>query len=66
MTVSLNRIESPGRTAYIKTLDTPHFTWDGDIWCLCEIQRISESEHARLMAEFGGSNFTLAFDALHP
>ncbi|MBI1265664.1 MAG: helix-turn-helix domain-containing protein [Alphaproteobacteria bacterium] len=66
MTVSLNRIESPGRTAYIKTLDTPHFTWDGDIWCLCEIQRISEAEHARLMKEFGGSNFALSFDALHP
>ncbi|KPP81543.1 MAG: hypothetical protein HLUCCA04_07030 [Oceanicaulis sp. HLUCCA04] len=64
MTISLNRIERPDGTVHVKTLDTPHFTSGGDVWCLCEIQRISEAEHARLHAEFGGDNFTLPFDAL--
>ncbi len=66
MTVSLNRIERPDGPAFIKTLDTPHFTWDGDIWCLCEIQRIDAGEHARLLQEFGGAHFALPFDGLHP
>lgn len=65
MTVSLNRIESPDGPTFIKTLDTPHFTWDGDIWCLCEIQRISATEHAKLIEEFGGAHFALPFDALN-
>lgn len=64
MTVSLNCIERPGGTVFIKTLDTPHFTWDGDIWSLCEIQRVSRQEHATLLKEFGSSNFVLPFDAL--
>lgn len=64
MTISLNRIERPEGPVYIKTLDTPHFTTDGEIWCLCEIQRITADQHAALRAEFGSDNFTLSFDAL--
>lgn len=64
MTISLNRIDRPDGPVFVKTLDTPHFTSDGDIWCLCEIQRISGAEHARLMKEFGSANFSLPFDAL--
>lgn len=64
MTISLNRIDRPDGPVFVKTLDTPHFTSDGDTWCLCEIQRISEAEHTRLMTEFGCANFSLPFDAL--
>jgi len=61
-TISLNVIaDATGQRTFIRTLDTPFFNRDGDIWCLCEIMRISENEFSRLRSEFGGSMFAIPF-----
>lgn len=36
---------SPGATVHLKTLDTPHFTSDGEIWCVSELKRIGSEEY---------------------
>ena len=65
MTISLNTLTaSDGAPVYVKTMDTPHFTADGEIWCVCEIRRIEADEHARLRESYGGSTFRVPFDAL--
>lgn len=63
LTMSLNVLGAEaGEPVYLRTLDTPHFTGDGDVWCVCEIKRIAEADYGRLRAEFGGPNFAIAFD----
>lgn len=64
MTISLNIVEGVLGATFLQTMDTPHFTSDGDIWCLCEIRRIEEQEYRRLEREFGGATLSLPFDAL--
>ena len=64
MTISVNTLEGPGGPVHIRTMDTPHFTSDGEIWCVCDIQRIDAPTLARLKDEFGGATFHLPFDVL--
>jgi len=61
-TISLNVIaDALGKAAFIRTLDTPVFTHDGDIWCLCEIKRISKGEYDGLRSDFGGPMLAIPF-----
>ena len=65
MTISVNTLQSAdGDPVHVKTMDTPHFTADGEIWCVCEIRRIGADEHERLKESYGGSTFHIPFDAL--
>jgi DNA-binding XRE family transcriptional regulator len=61
-TISLNVLrDALGQTAFIRTLDTPFFTRDADIWCLCEIKRITEAEYHSLRGQFDGPMLAIAF-----
>jgi len=64
MTVNVLNPTLPGQTTYIQTLDTPHFTVDGDIWCICEIKRIDEALYHSLVRDFGGNSLLVPFDAV--
>jgi transcriptional regulator with XRE-family HTH domain len=64
MTLSLNRIATPHGPAYIRGLDTPHFTDGGEIWCLCEIKRIGEDEYEATRSRIGGLLMALPFDSM--
>ena len=64
LTISLNVLEGSQGPVFLRTMDSPHFTAEGDVWCLSEIRRIDEADYSRMKAEFGGSTFALPFDAL--
>ncbi len=64
MTVSLNRIISPGGTVYFRGMDTPHISASGEIWCLCEIRRLTEEDYAIERRQMGGPLMSIPFDAL--
>ena len=64
MTISLNTLEGPDGPVHIRTMDTPHFTSEGEIWCVCDIQRVDAPTFERLREEFGAATFPLPFDAL--
>ncbi|MGJ3230886.1 MAG: helix-turn-helix domain-containing protein [Oceanicaulis sp.] len=64
MTISLNTLETSDGQVHVKTLDTPHFTADGDVWCVCEIRRISAERYVEEFARYGGHTFQVPFDAL--
>lgn len=65
LTISLNVLGDADSPVFLRTMDSPHFTTDGEVWCLCEIRRIEADEYHRLHRDFGGSTFSLPFDALH-
>jgi len=64
LTLSLN--ETPGREGplYFRGVDTPHFSQDGEIWCVCEIKRIERGEYESGLAQFGGPLMSVPFDNL--
>lgn len=64
MTISLNTLQSAEGRIFVKTFDTPHFTADGDIWCVCEIRRLNAEQYREEAARFGGSTFQVPFDTL--
>lgn len=64
MTISMNMVSGDSGPIFLRSMDTPHFTCDGEIWCLCEIRRIDEPEYHRLIGQFGASTFSMPFDAL--
>lgn len=65
LTITINQLETgPGRSVYLRTMDTPHITVGGEIWCVCELQRIAETTFSRLRSEFGGATLAVPFDAL--
>ena len=64
MTLSFNMLHGPDGPIHVKTLDTPHFTVDGGIWCVCEIRRISAAQFAEDTERYGGATFQVPFDAL--
>lgn len=65
LTIAVNRIEHDGEPPfYIRTMDSPHVTADGDVWCLCEIKRINASEYERLRTEYGGPMLVVPVDTL--
>ena len=64
MTISLNTIGDEDAPIHVKTLDSPHFTSDGDIWCVCELKRITQADYEGLQRDFGGSTFEIPFDGL--
>ena len=65
LTISINELKTgTEKPVYIRTMDTPHVTSGGDIWCVCEVQRIEEENYRRMEREFGGSTLSLSYDAL--
>jgi transcriptional regulator with XRE-family HTH domain len=52
----------PGSETYIQTMDTPHFTADGQIWCVCEVKRIDQTQYRRLVTEYGGNTLLIPFE----
>lgn len=62
MTMSLNTLGPVEAPIHIQTLDTPHFTADGGIWCLCEIRRVSTLDHAALAKVYGATTVSVPFD----
>nr|WP_321440276.1 helix-turn-helix transcriptional regulator [uncultured Hyphomonas sp.] len=64
MTVSLNRIQSPGGPVYFRGMDTPHISASGEIWCLCELRRLSEAEYLTELRQMGGPLLSIPYDAL--
>lgn len=57
MTTSLNVLTIGSQPIYIRTLDTPHFTAHGAIWCICDIQRITREMYHELYQTYGGPTF---------
>ena len=64
MTVSLNRIVTPEGDVFFRGLDTPYNTSSGEIWCLCEIRRLTENEYAAHKQQLGGVLLPISYDAL--
>jgi transcriptional regulator with XRE-family HTH domain len=65
LTISINELMTgPGKSVFVRTMDTPHVTSSGDIWCVCELQRIDEKSYRHLEHEFGGSTLSLSYDTL--
>lgn len=64
MTVSLNRIVTPSGPVYFRGMDTPHICSGGEIWCLCEIRRLSEDEYETSLRQMGGALMSIPFDEL--
>ena len=64
MTISLNRIFTPNGVVYFRGLDTPYFSSSGEIWCLCEIRRLTAEQYAASKSEMGGVLMPIAYDAL--
>ena len=61
-TISVNAItDAQGETVFVRTLDTPHITSDGDIWCHCEVKRIPEADYLRLVSEYRGATLIIPF-----
>lgn len=64
VTVNVLNPTVPGRTTYIQTLDTPYFSTEGEIWCVCEIRRIDETRYRRFIAECGANSLLVPFEGL--
>ena len=64
MTISLNELVTPTETIYVRCLDTPHVSSDGEIWCFCEIKRITAEEYAANKSHMGGALLPIAYDVL--
>lgn len=65
LTISINELKTGGeKPVHIRTMDTPHVTSGGDIWCVCEVQRIEEDSYRRMEHEFGGATLSLSYDTL--
>lgn len=62
MGITLNVEQLPdGGANWLRTLDTPHFTEDGDVWCLSELKRLSKDEYDSLYRQFGGPILVVPF-----
>lgn len=62
MWITLNAERLPnGQTNWLRTLDTPHFNDEGDIWCLSELKRITQAEYDTLYGQFGGPILAVPF-----
>ena len=64
MTVSLNRIHSPSGPVFFRGMDTPHISASGEIWCLCELRRLSEAEYETELRQMGSPLLSIPYDAL--
>jgi DNA-binding XRE family transcriptional regulator len=65
LAITVNRLElRDGRFSYIRTVDTPYFTSEGEVWCLCEIKRIDAGQYDSLKSQLGAATFSLPFDNL--
>lgn len=64
MTVSLNRIQSAAGPVYFRGMDTPHISASGEIWCLCELRRLSEAEYLSELRQMGVPLLSIPYDAL--
>lgn len=64
MTISLNRIQSPEGTVYFRGMDTPHVSSTGEIWCLCELRRLSEAGYADELRQMGARLVSIPYDRL--
>jgi transcriptional regulator with XRE-family HTH domain len=64
MTISLNRINAPGGTVYFRGMDTPHISANGEIWCLCELRRLSEAEYETELRQMGSPLMSIPFDTI--
>lgn len=65
MTISLNRIMTPQGEVFFRGMDTPYNSSSGEIWCLCEIQRLTAEEYAAHEKQLGGVLVPISYDALH-
>lgn len=64
MTLSLNRLDTSAGTVFFRGMDTPYLSSTGEIWCLCELKRITEEEYAAQKSQFGGTLVTISYDQL--
>ncbi|MEQ8178924.1 MAG: helix-turn-helix transcriptional regulator [Amphiplicatus sp.] len=64
MTISLNRIPTPSGLVHFRGLDTPYISSTGDIWCVCEIKRLSAEDYAENARQLGGTLVAIPYDAL--
>jgi transcriptional regulator with XRE-family HTH domain len=65
LAISVNRLETgESEDTYIRTVDTPYFTSDGEVWCLSEIKQIDANQYQDIRRQWGGSTFSVPFDTL--
>jgi transcriptional regulator with XRE-family HTH domain len=65
LTITINALDlGTGQPVFLRTMDSPHMACDGDIWSICEAQRIDEPTYHRLRTEFGGTTLVVPFDAM--
>ena len=65
MTTSLNVLTIGSEQVYLRTLDSPHFTNHGAVWCVCDIQRISRELYDDLHQTYDGPTFVIPLDDHH-
>ncbi|MEZ5938357.1 MAG: helix-turn-helix transcriptional regulator [Hyphomonadaceae bacterium] len=61
LSMSVNRLEGEAGCVHIRTLDTPYFSSDGEVWCLTDISLIDEASYDLLRAEWGGDTLNIPF-----
>lgn len=63
LTITLNALDTgAGSSVYMRTLDCPHVTADGDVWSVCDVQRIDETRYRQALADYGGTTLAVSFD----
>lgn len=65
LTITINALDmGTGTPVFLRTMDSPHITCDGEIWSICEARRIDEPDYLRMRSEFGGTTLVVPFDAM--
>ena len=64
MTISLTRINTPAGKAWFRSMDTPYISSGGEIWCLCELRRLSSEEYAIALRQMGATLVSIPSDHL--
>lgn len=64
MTLSLNKLHTRQGAVYFRGMDTPYLSSTGDIWCLCELKRLTEDEYLAQKSQLGGTLISISYDQL--
>lgn len=49
---------------HFRTLDYPHMNADGEIWCVCELRRVSKADYDAFVSRHGATTASVGFDAV--
>ena len=62
---SVNKLpQKNGELGYIRSLDYPHYSSDGQIWCVCELKEIGISEYDEFLKQYGSRTFSVDYEQI--